>query len=197
MEIARLKPDAIVFPTRAMQVDSGYTGPSLVLPHHAWPKYQANVVRENVSAVGYEGGAHYLGAWRPVLERECARRGWRFVVNGDMTQCDIGIALRDAAGYPPRSWKSNCKLANLQALGIPAVVSPERGYEEFGSEGGEYVAFFPGDPVDLVQAFDRLTDFETRKKIAAIMLRAAPRLADVAVEYAQWLDQLTRDGSLG
>lgn len=130
--IRRNRPYAMVFPTTQMQQDAEFDGPSLVLPHHAWPKYQRQPVAEKVTAIGYEGAEHYLGRWRPILEAECAARGWEFIVNGDLTKCQIGIALRDCTGYAPYAWKSNVKLANFQALGIPAIVSPQVSYREFG-----------------------------------------------------------------
>lgn len=186
-EIERLKPNAIVFPTRAMLDDSGFEGPAIVLPHHAWPKYaRPNPVREKVATIGYEGGAQYLGDWIGILESECVRRGWRFAVNGDLRECDIGVALRHQTGYPPMHWKSNCKLANLQALGLPAVCSPERGYIEFGAG----VEFYVTSRVDLAKAFDTLADVDVRKHIAARMASAAPRIEQVAGEYSKWIARL-------
>jgi hypothetical protein len=186
-ELKRLQPSTVVFTTSAMREDSGWEGPSLVLPHHAWPRYSRNPERP-VEIVGYEGGARYLGAWRAHVERECRKRGWRFQVNGDMRRCDIGIALREDAGHPARRWKSNCKLANLQALGVPAVCSPECGYLEFGS-GAELYA---EDPADLAMALDICADAQHRKQAAAVMHQATPTLKRVAEQYRSWLDGVAK-----
>lgn len=187
-ELSRLKPYAVVFPTQRMALDSGWGGRQLTLPHHAWPKYvdAVTVVRESVSVVGYEGG-DYLGRWLPVIERECSSRGWRLMINGDMRDADIGIALRDASGYPAKAWKSNCKLANIQALGIPAVLSVEAGYSETRNGTEIWVDRFD----EIGAAFDKLSEFSVRKEIAEKQRSSAPQLKDIAVRYFKWLSQLS------
>lgn len=182
-ELERLRPHAVVFPTAAMREDSGWRGPALVLPHHAWPKYgKRNHLRDKVSVVGYEGHVHYLGAWAGKVAEACARRGWRLEVNGDMTQCDIGLALREFAGHPARRWKSNVKLANIQALGVPALCSPEAGYVEF-SRGAE--VFVDGD---LDRGLDGCAADEMRRRAQ----RVEPiRLSEVARGYREWLTALS------
>jgi hypothetical protein len=186
-EIGRHKPNAIVFPTTAMLEDSGWQGPALVLPHHAWPRYHPVARRERVQAVGYEGSHVHLGRWRERLEQACAARRWRFEVNGDMPQCDIGIALRECAGHAPRRWKSNVKLANLQALGIPAICSPERGYLEFGSGSEIYVQ----TEDELADALDRCASQEFRADAAVRMRAAVPTLTQMAERYKAWLATLS------
>lgn len=184
-QILELRPSAIVFPTMIMRRDSDWTGPCTVLPHHAWPKYSPKPLRDHILNVGYEGGLHYLGSWRTLLDIGCNRRGWTFSPNGDLSICDIGIALREYSGYPAKFWKSNCKLANLQALGVPAICSPERSYKEFGS-GKE---IFVTSPEELKGALDLLMDCD-RGPIREAMLAAAPRLEDISKGYLQWLNQL-------
>lgn len=79
-----------------MQLEAKFSGPSIVLPHHARPGLAPSELREKVGAVVYEGAEHYLGRWRGLVEQECKRRGWRFLINPDsITQGDIGLALRD------------------------------------------------------------------------------------------------------
>lgn len=182
--LAHLAPTAVVFGTHRMQTDSGFTGPSLVLPHHAWPKYQRDPVRQNVEVVGYEGSPLYLGRWRAVIESECRHRGWRFDINGNMQHADIGIALRDNGGYPSKWWKPGTKLANLQALGIPALCSPERGCREIAS-GSEY---WIERPEHVAHAFDELRDVDVRAAIAAV--QEPLRLEHVAKDYRAWLSTL-------
>lgn len=181
-ELRRLKPSAIIVATHAMLEDSGWSGKSLVLPHHAWSKYSPRPLAESVLQVGYEGMPLYLGKWKALIDAECAKRGWSFVV-GDLSNADIGIALRDDRSYANKFWKSNCKLANLQALGIPAICSPEAGYVEFGS-GEELIV---EKKEQLVGAFDRLASMQERGRIRERMLAAAPRIDAVAREYSEWL----------
>lgn len=181
-ELDYLKPHAVVFPTSQMRIDSGWEGPALVLPHHAWPKYSPHVVAGSVSRVGYEGAAHYLGRWQAMLEKECRRRGWEFRLGG-LDQCDIGVAFRDVGGYPAQAWKANTKLANMQALGIPFVGHRELSYVEFGS-GSE---FFVETLEQLASVFDTLTCHDTRLEIAEAMRAATPSLQQTAETYAKWL----------
>lgn len=185
-ELERLKPDAIVWPTHRAMQDAGWSGPQMVLPHHAWPKYTPVTVKPEVRTVGYEGSEAYLGRWRTVLETECKRRGWAFVVNGDMQQADIGVALRESQGYAPRHWKPGTKLANLQALGLPALCSPEAGYQE----GANETEFWITHPDDVEDAFDVLTPFHARSGLSEVQTQSAPRLATVAKDYVTWLHRL-------
>jgi hypothetical protein len=176
-----LRPDAVVWPTGCMQADGRYGGPQVVLAHHSWPKYTPQPLRAAVEVVGYEGNAHYLGAWRGLLEQECALRGWRFEVNAGLERADIGVALRSNGGYPALHWKSNCKLANLQALGIPALCSPERGYQETAS-GSEVWIETPGQ---LASALDQFEDLAERQRVRDCMRPVL--LADIARRYREFL----------
>jgi hypothetical protein len=184
-ELRRLQPDAVVFGTPQMLKDSGFTGPTIVLPHHAWPKYAPNPVRP-VRVVGYEGAEQYLGRWRSVVERECDRRGWAFRINGDMAGADIGIALRDGGGYPATWWKPGTKLANLQALGIPALCSEEAGYRDI-SNGTEY---WIQSKEHIGEAFDALESAEMRHAISKTQQESTLRLDQVAADYKAWLKTL-------
>ena len=184
--LLQLQPTAVVWPTQRMQADARWSGPQLVLPHHAWPRYTPRPLSEHVRVVGYEGAVHYLGRWRAVLEQECALRGWAFQVNGDLRQADIGVALRDRGGYAADHWKSNCKLANLQALGIPALCSIEHGYRESAC-GSEVWIQSAGD---IAGAFDRMEPFAERHRLCAATHTAGFDLASIAAVYREWLDAL-------
>jgi hypothetical protein len=178
-----LNPTAVVFPTTRMREDSGWTGPAIVLPHHAWPKYQRHPHALKVRRVGYEGDASYLGRWRAVMQAACAARGWEFVENGDLGTCQIGVALRDVSGYPAGAWKANTKLANLQALGLPALISPEEGYREFGSAAQTEIVY----PEHVGPALDALAGDGIRRRLGDLAVAAAPRLQNVADAYGAWL----------
>ncbi|MDP2141282.1 MAG: hypothetical protein Q8L20_10770 [Gammaproteobacteria bacterium] len=186
--LARLRPDAVIFGTPQMQTDSGFLGPSTVLPHHSWQRYVDHPaeIRETISVVGYEGDEGYLGRWRWALDAECARRGWELMINGDMRRADIGIALRHGGGYPARNWKPGTKLSNLHALGLPAVCSVEAGYQSVACGAETFVTA----PVDLAGAFDRLTSFQVRTEIAREMRAAQLTLSDVARTYKNWMEAL-------
>lgn len=181
-----LNPFAVVFATGQMLRDSDWEGPTLVLPHHAWPKYARASWSDKVHRVGYEGQPGFLGRWRTILNEECAKRGWEFVENGDLSTCQIGVALRDVSGYPPGAWKANTKLANIQALGLPALVSPEQGYRDFGSSGQIEIS----EDDDVGVAFDRLADPRIRAEMGEAAFTATPRLATIAERYRTWLASL-------
>ena len=188
-EVKTIKPRAIVAATEAMAVDCDFSLPVIALPHHARPGQNVNPIREQVQAVGYEGGEQYLGSWRPWLERECARRGWRFVVNPrQLADVDIVVAVREKQGYAPRNWKSNVKLANAQGSGTPCVMNREAGYME-NSSGGEVWA----DTQDeMAKAFDVLTRQDWRRDRAERLLHRAPSLEKIAKKYLRWLHFLPR-----
>lgn len=181
-----IKPAAVVAATRAMAEDCACLGlPVLALPHHARPGLEQNPVRETVRLVGYEGAEQYITGWRAAIEAECARRGWRFVVNpASLAEVDIVLALRDATGYAPRHWKSNVKLANAQGSGTPFIGCREAGYLENAIGSCEKWA---DTPEELSRAFDALTPQGERRRVAQWMSSVAPGLTGVAATYANWL----------
>ena len=185
-QFERIRPFAVVAATLAMEEDLGEFGVSVIrLPHHGRPGLGRNPVREAVKTVGYEGGTQYLGRWWESLDRQCRRRGWKFVVNPpSIVELDIVVAMRDAVGYAPSRWKSNVKLANAQASGTPFIGSPEAGYLEMSARRRERWATSE-DSLD--EAFDELTPYDERLRVSQAMLRVAPKLDDVAREYKSWL----------
>lgn len=187
-EVRRIRPSAIVAATNAMARDCERFGlPVLWLPHHSRPFQRPNPVRPAVRAVGYEGGANYLGKWARIVEQACERRGWSFVVNPDqLADLDIVLALRDSTGYAPRNWKSNVKLANAHGTGTPFVGNREAGYLET-SCGAE---FWADDPIELASAFDSLASHEARRAISSHLLLATRSLEETAKVYKAWLHGL-------
>lgn len=182
--VGQIRPAGIVAATQAMAEDCKRFGvPVLALPHHARPGLRPNPIRP-VKVVGYEGGPQYLGRWRAIVEAECEARGWSFVVNpGELADVDIVLALRDAAGYPPRKWKSGVKLANAQGSGTPVICNREAGYLETQS-GAEHWA---DTAAELAAAFDALTPTATRFAAANRLRAAATSLDSIATTYSQWL----------
>lgn len=182
-----IRPTAIVAATRAMADDCAEFGvPVLCLPHHARPGLKRVPIRP-MKVVGYEGGEPHLGTWAKWLHGECKRRGWRFVINPtSITECDVLVALREKTGYAPTNWKSNVKLANAQAAGIPIICAPEAGYIETAS-GAEWFC----ETRDQVRsALDALEPMTTRAAISSHMVTAEPRLSEVAKTYRAWLNTL-------
>ena len=183
-QVVHVHPAAIVAATRAMADDCAEFGlPVLALPHHARPGLRRAPIRP-LRTVGYEGAENYITGWRPHIERECKRRGLTFVVNPpSLGDVDIVLALRDSTGYAPRKWKSNVKLANAQALGLPLICAREMGYLETAS-GGE---FWADRPDELAAALDTLEPIATRQRVSDLMFAAAPYIDRIAAEYVSWL----------
>ncbi len=184
--LTELKPSAIVYGTERMREDAGIDG--LILPHHSWSKYVAHrpVVRDSISTLSYEGNINYLGRWHSALMEYCSDYGYRLDINGDMRNADIGIALRDDAGYPARWWKPGTKLSNLHALGIPALCTREAGSESVAG-GSE---FWIESKAELLSALDSLHDMELRETISTLMRASMIRIEDVAKKYLKWLEQV-------
>lgn len=183
--VTMVKPDGIVAATDQMANDlRRFTNvPVIWLPHHARPGYAPIEIRP-VKVVGYEGSPNYLGKYRAVLMAECAARGWQFVENPpDYRSMDIVVALRDFNGYPAQNWKSNVKLANAQACGIPIIMSDEAGYLET-SCGREFLC---KQPEDISSLLDDLTPIRMREEISETMQKHVITLESVAARYEQWL----------
>lgn len=180
-EIHRLKPDAVIFPNRCMAEDIG--GGKTIYHHHR-PEIEVNPIRQQVLTVGYEGGEQYLGRFRQVIETECKRRGWAFVVNPQkLADLDIVLAVRDHAGYAPKHWKSNVKLSNAQGAGTPIICARERGYVETAS-GAEAWA---DTTEELIRCFDELDNYDARKVAGEKLRQHALPIESVAKEYKAWL----------
>lgn len=187
--IAELRPDAVIWPTRKMKEDCDTGLPGLVLPHHHRPGIKNNSIRKEVKTVGYEGGAHYLADWLPVLERECKHRGWRFVVNQEhLADLDIVVALRGGQwnGYVQENYKSNVKLANAHGSGTPFIGQMEQGYLETAS-GCEYWA----QNKDMIATcFNWLEDQSAREQIHDRFQQAAYPVEKAASELSEFLHGL-------
>lgn len=188
-QIKALSPDALIWPNRQMAEDCDIALPSVVLKHHHRPGLRCNPIRESVQTVGYEGSARYLERWADALEKECARRGWRFVVNpDDLTALDIVVAFRSGRwdGYVSRHWKSAVKLANAHGSGTPFVGQKECGYLETAS-GAEYWA---ETPKELATCFDWLTPQDNRQLVSDRFLQKAYTVDMAAADLKEFLGSL-------
>jgi hypothetical protein len=186
-KINALKPTAIIWPNQRMREDCDTGLPGLVLPHHHRIGIGSNPIRGQVSRVGYEGAPAYLGHWRPILEAECAKRGWLFVVNpSSLADLDIVVAFRDGSGYVGRNWKSAVKLANAHASGTPFVGQQESGYLEQAT-GAEYWAEARGQ---LSMSFDWLEDQGAREAISDRFRQKAFPVEHAAAKLKEFLSAL-------
>ena len=189
-QVDAIKPAGIVAATQAMAKDcEEFDIPVLALPHHARPGQRINPIRERVRTVSYQGGKQYLGPWQQWFDVECSARGWVFQVDSskhsprELAETDIAVAVRAQQGYAARNWKSNCKLANMQATGTPCILDREAGYLETAS-GGERWA---DTPEEMKAALTALVHVEARRNAANRLGFCAPTLESVAAIYRAWL----------
>lgn len=147
--IHAIRPALVIGATEAMAQACG----GVYLPHHSRPGLTPSPARDAVTTVGYEGTRKYLGRWGKAVEQECARRGWKFVINPtDLRDCDILVAFRDAEwdGWMCREWKSGVKLVNATAAGRPVICQPSAAAREIDPAGSVIET-----PDQVCKAFDR------------------------------------------
>lgn len=186
--VRQIKPRGLVCATEQMLIDAEFPQ-SIVIPHHARPDQPINPIREQVRTIGYEGRADYLAGWLPIIQKECERRGWQFVLNPERpADLDIVVALRGGIwrGYVTDAWKSGVKLANAQATGTPFIGLPENGYLTNAS-GAEY---FVNDRQQFARALGWLEPQVNRQAASQRMMSRDNSLATVAARYRDWLEGL-------
>lgn len=187
--------EGVIFPNATMKKDLGHLVPNpTVIYHHHRPELRPVRVRDRAPVVGYEGVPDYLGPWRQVVQRACTRHALRFVVNPRcLTDLDIGFAAR---GGPHGSllasrYKSNVKLANFFAAGIPSIVhADEMSYRE--TDNGK-VLFFRTD-AELDSGLETLLPVETRREIQESFLSHSRNfsLATIAEQYEAYFLEVRR-----
>ncbi|HQQ62937.1 MAG TPA: glycosyltransferase [Pseudomonadales bacterium] len=121
--------DSCIFPDAQMQADLASLVPhSTVLYHHYYPRLKARKPRTHIRTIGYQGRKKYLGEWGDAIKDIAGHMGLEFVINpSSLMDLDIGFIARggDYNGYMERAYKSNVKLANLMACGIPPLILTE------------------------------------------------------------------------
>jgi hypothetical protein len=184
-EVERIKPVGFIAATKQMASDLAVFGlPILWLPHHYRPWNGTNEIRKEVKVIGYEGGAAYIEAWRPTIEKVCRQVGASFVVNPmRLVDLDIVLALRGATGYAPRKWKSGVKMSNAHGTGTPFIGSPEAGYLELATGLECWADKFE----DLAPAVASLMDRDHRVHIQEEFLKARFSLEEAAGRLKDWL----------
>jgi hypothetical protein len=187
--IEALKPDAVLWPTQRMREDCDTGLPGFVLPHHARSGIAVNPIRQEIRNIGYEGRAIYLNGWEGELRRQCHMRGWSFVINpAELAEVDVVVAFRGGewAGYVPRHYKSNVKLANAHASGTPFIGNAESGYMEMAT-GCEYWA---DDFDNLRIALNWLESQSAREQISDRFRQAAYTVEHAAADLRGFLETL-------
>lgn len=187
-QLRRIKPHAVVAATQRMADDVKEFGlPAISLPHHARPNMRHADIRPTISRVGYEGSLRHLGLWEARLRSWCISKGIEFCPNPeDLASLDVVVAMREARGYAPVNWKSNVKLANAQAVGLPMICNREFGYLETG--GPEVL--WADDIKEFTEAMSQLRDQDFRRKVSTQMLANTIHQANVANTYKSWLRSL-------
>jgi len=153
--LCHVKPTLTIGATQAMAKACG----GVYLPHHARPGLTPRPVRDKVEVVAYEGTKKYLGQWAKAIDQECARRGWKFVINPpDLSDADIIVAFRDGQwdGWMCREWKSGVKAVNAIAVGRPFISQECAAVTEIRPAGSQINA------KELSNAFDFWANNEMR-----------------------------------
>jgi hypothetical protein len=158
--------DGVIFANGAMMADLGHLAPyPTAIYHHARPGLRPAVVRTTARVLGYEGDERYLGEWSEACRRACRRHGLQFVVNpSSFYDLDIGLTARGGphASLMARRYKSNVKLANLLAAGIPCLAHWEE--QSIWETTNGRVCFFSNE-AQLEAGIESLLDFDTRRAI--------------------------------
>ncbi len=180
-QIKVIKPVLTIGATEAMAKACN----GVYLPHHSWAGLVPTPAREKVQTVAYQGNAVYLGRWKAAIEKECARRGWTFVINpADLSRADILVSFRDGVwdGWICREWKSGVKLVNAIAAGRPIISQESAGLREVQPDGCTIERF---DDIDA--AFDFYAPYEPRVGVVEDHDAATFTLEAIAAQYQQIL----------
>lgn len=187
--LSGLPVDGVIFPNWTMRNDLGHLVPNAVtIYHHSRPRLKPITIRRRAKRVGYEGRAEYLGPWRESMERVCSALGLRFVINPrSLGDVDIGFAARGGphGTLMPKRYKSNVKLANMLALGLPAVAhAGEAGFTETDPGG---VAYFDTEE-QLYEQLRDLLPWERRMQIhhAFVAHRWPFHIAEIVRQYEEY-----------
>jgi hypothetical protein len=185
--------DGVIFPNATMRADLGDCVPCPTHIYHHHRVYQEPIiVCRQATRVGYEGREDYLGPWTETATRVCKRLGLEFVVNPkSLGAIDIGLAVRGGRNgtLMAKRYKSNVKLANLFAAGLPAAAhADEASYRE--TDDG-HVQFF-NDEASLERAIVELLPYERRLAIHKAFLAHSRRfrVEAIAEQYEAYFRQV-------
>jgi hypothetical protein len=187
--VAKLQPAAVIWPTRRMRDDADLPGE--IVYHHARPGIEPNPIRERIETIGYEGSIRYLDGWNDAIAAECKRRGLRWVINPPrLADVDVVIAIRRGIwdSYATRNFKSQIKLANAHAAGVPFAGQREAGYLETSIGGEQWIETMD----DLRYALDWLAPHAVRAGISERFKRAAISVDVAAAQVRAVLEAVAR-----
>lgn len=130
---ARIDPDLILCPTRAMVEDITPLGWKAGLHYHHYDPRMGDILTPSGKRrVVYHGRREHLGWWSVAAHVSCIIHGAEFVVSNGPQPAPGHVLLGMRRGYPwiSRRWKSNIKAAVALRTGLPFVAWPEAGYRE-------------------------------------------------------------------
>lgn len=191
-----VNPDSVIFSNRRMFDILGEKNDTFIYHHHD-PRLTPNEVRKIPTVVGYMGNPNYLGEWGPTITKAAQMLGMTFKVNPNPREIDIGISMRGTLyrNYLEKTFKSNVKLANWYALGIPCLMWPEWSVIETAI-----------DPVRLFEDVDsmgeqmaELVDYDLRKSISErfVLESKTYHLDTIANQYEKYIASRIEANSVG
>ena len=178
--------DGVIFPNATMLDDLGHFVPRPTHIYHHHRVYQEPIiVCRQATRVGDEGREDYLGPWAETAAGVCERLGLEWVVNPkSLTSLDIGLAVRGGRNgtLMAKRYKSNVKLANLFAAGLPAIAHAEEASYRETDDG--HVRFF-ADEASLEKAIVELLPYERRLAVHKAFLAHSRRfrVETIAEQY--------------
>lgn len=175
-----IRPALTIGATDAMAAAAGHVfGGAIGLPHHGRLGLVPTPARESFRVIGYDGNAMYLDRWAAALERLCAVRGWRFVINPpDLAAVDCLVALRGGSwdGWQCREWKSGVKLVNAIMAGRPIITQDTAAARELQPAGT-----IVHTVADLPLAIDSWVDWSRRQAVVDESRERAPAFTVEAI----------------
>lgn len=188
-QIKAFNPTAVIWPNARMENDCATGCASSVIYHHYNPSVVLRSLRADIQTVAYEGSPKYFVRWGKIISQLCAERGWELVINpGPNVSRDVMVAYRDSAfnGYAQKHWKSNVKLANAHAAGIPFVGAVEDGYLETAT-GREFLC---DTTEEIAAAFDSMQSVDKRIAMRKAYLDSRIPISLVATQYRAFLESV-------
>jgi hypothetical protein len=190
--------DGVIFPNETMKEDLGkYVPNPVTIYHHHRIGLPPIEVRRQARMVAYEGRVDFLGPWLEIAQRVCRRLNLRLAINPpSLADADIGLAARGGmhGSLMAQRYKSNVKLANFYAAGLPCVVHAdemscrETAIPEVRSFSTEQ---------ELEERIRSLLPYEERCRVHQAFLAASRRyrLEHVAEQYESYFRRLVEQQS--
>jgi hypothetical protein len=187
-KVSEIKPDAVICATAKMADDCGTP---YYLYHHSNPSISRVPVRSQIKTIGYVGNPNYPGKFGRYLLRACEKRGLNYLVNPiRYDECDVLVSFREGehTGYMPSQWKSNVKLANAQAAGIPFICQSHAGYLETDHGGVVYCE----KPEEIGDTIDAIWQKPARQDMSDALVKSGENytLAKIAEQYREMLENI-------